>query len=162
MLKPLLSFLSASHSEVVGVSDDHQPIVPEHPTLKAVVSEQPIRIDLSESVDADTEAAIVALAESFILTPQPDWTNFRIALYGNLAWKRVLNSNPATGSAIATTLWQVAANPSLLTEVKLLWDGLIGSLDTPLTNQDIDELNAIASSNHIPLKLGEDGLMESL
>ena len=105
-------------------------------------------------------AIVVAFVPS--TAPDPEWNEFRAALYSNAAWMRVLNANPATASVIVASLFQAAQNPSLLMEVTVLWNGAIEGMETPLSTEEINNLNAIAVSNHIPLRLDESGVMMSL
>lgn len=121
-----------------------------------------IDYDGSETPEQLTQGNAIVAAFVPSTAPDPEWGGFRAALYSNAAWMRVLDANPAVSSVIVASLFQASQNPSLLVEVTVLWNGAIEGMETPLSAEEIDSLNAIASSNHIPLRLDENGVMVSL
>lgn len=117
------------------------------------------RIDLDETATEDQQVKAQEIADNWVEPPDPDWTGFRLALYAEDAWKRVLNSNPAVGATIASSLWQFQSDPTLATEIKFLWDSLIPGLDPAISAAEIEALNQIATDNHVPMAVGSDGFL---
>ena len=117
------------------------------------------RIIFQESATEAEKAAAQDYADAWIDPPEPDWAGFRLALYAEDAWKRVLNSNPAVGATIASILWQFQTDPTLAAEVSFLWDSLIPGLDPALSVDEITALNLIAIDNNVPMVVEDDGFL---
>lgn len=117
------------------------------------------RIDFLPTATDDQRLAAQAILDNWVDPPKPDWPGFRTALYAEDAWKRVLNSNPAVGATIASTLWQFQTDPTLAAEVSFLWDSLIPGLDPALSVDEITALNLIAIDNNVPMVVEDDGLL---
>jgi len=117
------------------------------------------RIDFLPEATEDQRIAAQAILDSWQDPPEPDWAGFRLALYAEDAWKRVLNSNPAVGATIASILWQFQTDPTLAAEVKFLWDSLIPGLDPALSVDEVTALNLITIDNNIPMAVGDDGFL---
>ena len=107
----------------------------------------------------EQRAAAQAIIDNWADSPDPDWAGFRLALYAEDAWKRVLNSNPAVGATIASCMWQLQTDPTLQVEVKFLWDSLIPGLDPALSVDEVTALNLITIDNNIPMSIGDDGFL---
>lgn len=117
------------------------------------------RIDFLPEATDGQRAAAQKVFDNWVDPIPPDWQAFRIALYADEAWKRVLNSNPAVGATIASILWQFQTDPTLAAEVKFLWDSLIPGLDPALSVDEITALNLIAIDNNIPMSIEDDGFL---
>ena len=118
------------------------------------------RIDFLPEATEEQRAAAQAILDNWVDPTPPDWKAFRVALYADDGWKRVLNSNPAVGAVIASSLWQFQSDSTIGVEIKFLWDGLIEVLDPPLSPEEIDSLNTIAGAASVPIIVGNDGTIE--
>ena len=118
------------------------------------------RIVFKLEATEEQRAAAQAIFDNWVDPTPPDWKAFRIALYADDGWKRVLNSNPAVGAVIASSLWQFQSDSTIGVEIKFLWDGLIEVLDPPLSPEEIDSLNTIAGGASVPIIVENDGTIE--
>lgn len=118
------------------------------------------RIDFLPEATEEQQAAAQAIVDNWVDPIPPDWKAFRIALYADDGWKRVLNSNPAVGAVIASSLWQFQSDSTIGVEIKFLWDGLIEVLDPPLSPEEIDSLNTIAGGASVPIIVENDGTIK--
>lgn len=143
-LNELYELLSAQYPAIVGLSGS---------------VEDGWRIDWEGTPDqADVDAA-QAIANAFTPTPDPDWKAFRSALVANTTWARVLNTNPSAAAAVVAAMWQVGQDPSVIADVKTLWDATLPLVDPALSPQEIDGLNSIAQAHNIPVSLNSSGEM---
>lgn len=117
-------------------------------------------IDFLPEATDEQRAAAQAIVDNWVDPTPPDWKAFRTALYADDGWKRVLNSNPAVGAVIASSLWQFQSDSTMGVEIKFLWDGLVEILDPPLSPEEIDSLNTIAGAASVPIIVGNDGTIE--
>jgi len=117
------------------------------------------RIDFDESASSEQRIAAEEMLSNFVLTPEPEWDGFRAAIALNETWERVLNQSPAIAATIVS-LWSRMDGESI-TQVLPLWNRLAERYQSSssFTVEEIEGLNAIASDNHIPVMLGEDGQM---
>ena len=118
------------------------------------------RIVFKPEATDEQRAAAQTIVDNWVDPTPPDWKAFRVALYADDGWKRVLNSNPAVGAVIASSLWQFQSDPTIGVEIKFLWDGLTEVLDPPLSPEEIDSLNTIAGGASVPIIVGNDGTIE--
>lgn len=121
-------------------------------------TEPPYSVCYDESATPEQIEAGNAIALSYTEPPEPNREAFRIGIVSDPGVLRVLNSNPIVSSVLINTLDNALnGNIALLTSVKTLWDAMVAGVD-PLTAEDIDRINAIASSNNIPgFSLSADG-----
>lgn len=162
----LLNHLINAGYPVEGISaaigDEQESVVGEF--LLILDSEgSEIRLDLSGKLTNDQKSEIEAIALKFIPSLPADYNQFRQDLYESDAWMRVLNSNPAIASAIGGVLWSLPTLKALPPQVKNLWNRAVASelLAPPISADEIESLNAIATKNHIPLHLDENGLIST-
>ena len=119
-----------------------------------------VRLDFKPDATDEQRAAAQAIVDNWVDPTPPDWKAFRVALYADDGWKRVLNSSPVGGAVIASSLWQFQSDPTIGVEIKFLWDGLIEVLDPPLSPDEVDSLNTIAGGASVPIVVGNDGTIE--
>jgi hypothetical protein len=121
-------------------------------------TEPPYNVCYDESATPEQIEAGNAIALSYTEPPEPNREAFRIGIVSDPGVLRVLNSNPIVSAVLINTLNDALnGNVSLLSSVKTLWDAMVSGVD-PLTAEDIDRINAIASSNNIPgFSLSADG-----
>lgn len=120
--------------------------------------EPPYNVCYDESATPEQIEAGNAIALSYTEPPEPNREAFRIGIVSDPGVLRVLNSNPIVSAVLINTLNDALnGNVSLLSSVKTLWDAMVAGVD-PLTAEDIDRINAIATTNGISgFTLAADG-----
>lgn len=90
-------------------------------------------------------------------TPAPKYLEFRVGMLRDPAYDRItLASNVLRVTRLETA---VSQNPPELPIVMAMWGVLIDELTEKPTAADVKRWNAIASSNHIPVKFDKSGKM---
>lgn len=106
----------------------------------------------------------VTWGEDDPLPPAPDWATFRTALADNDTYLRVIAADVGRGMLLNLAVERLHALSGAvylvgLTEVVTLWNKIVIALQTPLTQEEIDTLNTLGTTNNVSFALDAQGLL---
>jgi len=96
--------------------------------------------------------------------PAPNWATFRTELADNDTYLRVIAADVGRGMLLNLAVERLHALSGAkyldgLMEVVTLWNRIVVSLTTPLTQEEIGTLNNLSTTNNVPFALNSNGLL---
>jgi len=115
------------------------------------------------TLTAEKEAlqAEVERLTALVLPPVPDaflsadWPRFRNLILSDEAVQRVAIGNPTAWPLMVLYLAQLSSTPSRGVDIAQLWTML--EANTPITSDEVERINAIATECGVPLQMNSDG-----
>jgi len=122
----------------------------------AVVAERDVLIAekaaLHAEVDRLTLLVPAPVPDAFL---SADWARFRNAILSDEAVQRVATGNPTAWPLMVLYLAQLSSQPSRGVDIAQLWTML--EANTPITSDEVERINAIATECGVPLQMNSDG-----
>jgi hypothetical protein len=113
-----------------------------------------------ESMEIDLDYRVVSWDDGIEpeLPPESNWDLFRNKIFITTVYPRLAIS-PGYAD-LSNVFWQLHTNPQLFSLLPTLWKMVIENLESPLTENEIEEINTILIECNIPCTLNSSGLME--
>lgn len=107
---------------------------------------------LTAEVDRLTALLPPPVPDAFL---NADWPQFRVRILSDPAVQRVAAGNSTAWPLMVLYLAQLSSTPSRGLDIAQLWTFM--ESQTPVTAEEVDRINAIASECGVPLRMNEDG-----
>lgn len=117
------------------------------------------RIDFLPEATEKQRTDAQAFLDSYVEVPEPDIEGFGVALIPNASWRRVLDQSPTLAAMVVRRVERSLSNPDDLTVVQTTWNQLNSTVAPALTEEEISDLNDLASAYNIPVSLDSSGNM---